>query len=153
MAANINKNIKKKAPKIAELVNPIVLAKKETTPDGEVGFNRKLKPYRSCYAKIEERERETSSANQAYQKYITHEFTIRTYTGELISPEEDVVLHNGNIYDIKTTQRVIDGIPFIRIITVLDDKVENYEYTSEKLNPPTSDGDDEVQFPEFGKWQ
>ena len=55
MSGNVSKNIRKKAPKIGELINPIVLAKKETVPDGDVGFTRKLKVYRSAMAKITER--------------------------------------------------------------------------------------------------
>ncbi len=154
MSANNTKNIRKKGLKISDLINPIVIAKKETTSnEGGIGFSRKLLPFRSCFAKIEERERETSSANQDYQKYITHEFIIRTYPGEFISPQEDVILHQEQIYDIKLVQRLRDGVPYIRIITTLEDKVSNYEYISEKIASPTSTEDDEVQFPEFGKWR
>lgn len=154
MSGNVRKNINKKAPKIGELINPIVLVKKETTPDvtNPAAWDRKLKPYRSAMAKIVERNRETSDPEIDFQEDNTHEFIFRTYTGESIERNADFVLHDAYIYDIQYVTRVVDGIPYVKLVCTKDSPIEDYDYEQEVIEAPTTDPDDQVQFPGFGEW-
>lgn len=150
MAGNVRKNFKKKAPAIGELINPITLARKETLPDGDVSFTRKLKFYRTAKAKIEERNRETSDPDLDFHEDITHEFIIRTYTGENIENHSDVVLHDNYIYDIQYVTRLIDGVPYLKLVCTKDKPISDYDYEKEEVAANTTNQDDATQFPSIG---
>lgn len=152
MAGNVRKNINKKGVNISELINPIVLARKNTDPDNDVGFYRKLLVYRSAMAKIVERNRETSDPEMDFQEDNTHEFIFRTYTGELIQDNADYVLHDNYIYDIQYVTRVVDGVPYVKLVCTKDKPIEDYEYTQEIIEPPKTNQEDSTQFPGFGEW-
>lgn len=152
MSGNVSKNIRKKAPKIGELINPIVLAKKETTPDGDVGFNRTLKVYRSAMAKIVERIRQTSDPELDFNEDVTHEFIIRTHIGEKIDRYVDVVLHDSMLYQVQYVHRLVDGMPYTVLICTEYMPIADYEYTAEIVAPEEKSNDDNTQFPDFGKW-
>lgn len=155
MSGNISKTIRKKAPKIGELINPIVLAKKETVPntsEGSVGFTRTLKVYRSAMAKVIERIRQTSDPELDFNEDITHEFIIRTHIAEKIEKFVDVVLHDGMLYQVQYVSRVLDGMPFVNLICTQYMPITDYENTIEHIEPEHKDLDDNVQFPGFGKW-
>jgi hypothetical protein len=149
------KNILKKAPSIGELINPIVLAKKVSVPDtseGAVGWVHSLEIYRSAMAKIVERNRETSDPSLDFNEDNTHEFIIRTHIAEKISRYVDVVLHDSMLYQIQYVTRVVDGIPFVKLVCTEYMPIEDYEHMAVHIEAPTKDLDDETQFPNFGQW-
>lgn len=156
MAGNVSKNINKKAPHIGELINPIILAKKVTVPDtaeDAVGFTRSLKKYRSAMAKIIERNRETSDPELDFNEDNTHEFIIRTHIAEKIERYVDVIIHDAMLYQVQYVTRVVDGIPFIKLVCTEYMPLTDYEHTPETVVAEEKSLDDNTQFPDFGSWQ
>lgn len=155
MSGNVNKNIRKKSPTIAELLNPIILAKKVTVPDTSedaVGFVRTLNKYRSAMAKIIERNRETSDPELDFNEDNTHEFIIRTHIGEKIERQVDVIIHDAMLYQVQYVTRVVDGIPFVKLVCTEYMPLADYEHSSVTVAPEEKSLDDGVQFPNFGEW-
>lgn len=155
MSGFVPKIVKKKAPKIGELINPIVLAKKETvadTAEGATGTIRTLKVYRSTMAKIEERIRQTSDPELDFNEDNTHDFIIRTHIAEKIDRLVDVVLHDNMLYQIQYVQRLVDGTPFLRLVCTEYMPLADYEATTTVVAPEEKNLNDNTQFPRFGEW-